>query len=58
MRNAIFLDNNIQSFLVKQAIKEKMEQLRKNGYSEKSLELVELGKTLPKIKLENGLPIL
>lgn len=57
MHNAIYLDNPVQAFLVKQAITEKICKLREKGFKETDVELEQLKNALPKMREEHGTPI-
>lgn len=57
MQNAIFLNNPVQTFLVKQAVVEKIKQLRDKGFSETSSEIRNLKAALPQLKELNGIPV-
>lgn len=57
MQNAIFLNNPWQVFLVRQAVVEKIKQLRDKGFSENSREIKNLKAALPELKELNGVPV-
>jgi hypothetical protein len=57
MQNAIFLNNPWQVFLVRQAVVEKIKQLRDKGFSENSREIHSLKTALPELKELNGVPV-
>jgi hypothetical protein len=57
MQNAIFLNNPWQVFLVRQAVVEKIKQLRDKGFSENSREISNLKAALPVLKELNGVPV-
>ena len=57
MQNAIFLNNPWQVFLVRQAVVEKIKQLRDKGFSETSREIRSLKSALPELKELNGVPV-
>lgn len=47
--NTIVLDNNMQGFLVKQALQDKIKKNKALGFSESDPEIKELKRVIPKI---------
>lgn len=57
MKNAIYLNNSLQAFLVKQAIAHEIKAYKDKGFKDTDFEVQQLKSALPHIKETNALPV-
>lgn len=57
MQNAIYMNNRIQYYLLRQAIKHELELYRQRGFSETSTEIRNLKATLPQVNELHAMPV-
>jgi hypothetical protein len=57
MQNAIFLNNPLQTYLVKQAVANEIKRYKAKGFRDSDFEVVQLRGALPQLKELNGVPV-